>query len=494
MNLSLRRRASVLMLVATMGRLQWNGQPLAPSVWPDEGLAIVKSVLMLLLARTVSAGPAAAADCDAHAAAVVLHGEARFTVLTDRVVRAELAPPFVDDCTFTIVRRATPSVPAFTHRLRADGVLEINTTQLRLTYDASAAAPPPPAACVQGCTVQHGVEQAGGERTASNPNGLRVTDEAACCSACAVAGLSCAGWVFREHNETAHLPLNCWTMRTLGELSPSSSGLARTIGVKLSAGAGGFPAASLTIDCHSCADPGWYPGKDDGGGNLGGTISSWNEVLPRDLLNGTHTYQPGVLSKGGWAIVDDSATPRFSYAPPLWQGTQPWYAPAMADGTGSSASHADLYFFGCGHDFKACLQDFVTLSGPVPMPPLATFGVWWSHYETYTEATIKTNVLDKFLQYELPLNVLQMDCGWHLNNTNAAGRKGANPDCQGYNGYDWNEGLFPDPVQFVAAVKSGNLSGSRPLKLLLNTHNFLGASPGTQTQHTTLFVLYELVS
>ena len=103
---------------------------------------------LLLLARTVSAGPAAAADCVAHPTAVVVHGDARFTVLTDRVVRAERAP-FVDDCTFTIVRRATPSVPAFTHGLRADGVLEINTTQLRLTFNASAVPrhPPPPPPC-----------------------------------------------------------------------------------------------------------------------------------------------------------------------------------------------------------------------------------------------------------------------------------------------------------------------------------------------------------
>lgn len=39
---------------------------------------------------------------------------------------------------------------------------------------------------------------------------------------------------------------------------------------------------------------------------------------------------------------------------------------------------------------------------------------------------------------------------------------------------DWNEGLFPNPQQFVSAVKSGSLSAGRKLKLLLNTHNFLG--------------------
>jgi hypothetical protein len=75
--------------------------------------------------------------------------------------------------------------------------------------------------------------------------------------------------------------------------------------------------------------------------------------------------------------------------------------------------------------------------------------------------------------YSLPLNVLQMDCGWHKNNTNATSKQ-ANPACQGYNGYDWNEVLFPDPVGFVSDVKSGSLSQGRALKLLLNTHNFLG--------------------
>jgi hypothetical protein len=86
-------------------------------------------------------------------------------------------------------------------------------------------------------------------------------------------------------------------------------------------------------------------------------------------------------------------------------------------------------------------------------------------------------VLDKFREYSLPLNVLQMDCGWHVNNTPPTA------GCAGYNGYDWNEHLFPDPKAFVAAVKDAGPAppaiGSgwpidRPLKLLLNTHNFLG--------------------
>ena len=251
-------------------------------------------------------------------------------------------------------------------------------------------------------------------------------------------------------------------MRTLGEISPSGSpATARTIGIRQAAppvgGGGRFSAASLSIN-------GWAPGMADEG-NLGGTISSWNEVSPRELLAGKASYQPGVLSRSGWAVVDDSVTPRFSFEPPLWQGTQPWFRDPP---TPAATATADLYFFGCGTDYKACLRDFVALSGPVPLPPLATFGVWWSHYETYDEETIRTHVLEKFVEYDMPLNVLQMDCGWHVNNTSPH-----NPSCSGYNGYDWNEVLFPDPAKFVSEVKSGSLSQGIPLKLLLNTHNFL---------------------
>ena len=39
---------------------------------------------------------------------------------------------------------------------------------------------------------------------------------------------------------------------------------------------------------------------------LGGTTSSWNEVPPRSLLAGNHAHQPGVLSRDGQAIVDDT--------------------------------------------------------------------------------------------------------------------------------------------------------------------------------------------
>eukprot|EP00037_Helgoeca_nana_P024720 m.264950 g.264950 ORF g.264950 m.264950 type:complete len:588 (-) comp26734_c0_seq2:1837-3600(-) len=67
-----------------------------------------------------------------------------------------------------------------------------------------------------------------------------------------------------------------------------------------------------------------------------------------------------------------------------------------------------------------------------------------------------------------------MDCGWHGANAEK------DPRCSAYNAYDWNTELFPDPRAYVATVHTGNWSAAvgpaphRPLKLILNTHNFLG--------------------
>ena len=311
--------------------------------------AMPRRLLLVALAATLpapaAAGPRAAADCAPHPAAVVAHGAARFTVLTERVIRMERAP-FVDDCTLTIVRRATPTVPAFTHALSGD-VLRLETAQLSLVYNASADSDPTPA---PSCAAQHDVQQLGGARSPAHPDGLVVADAAACCAACSAAGASsCGGWIFKEANETSRKRLNCWPMRTLGKVVPTSApALARTIGsLPAPPAARGFSAASLSITLRGGAT--WRPGMGSAA-NLGGTvsdppirdppshapsrpshalslarllqpdqISSWNEVPPRSLLVGNQTYQPGILSRDGWAIVDDTETPRFTYQPPLWE-------------------------------------------------------------------------------------------------------------------------------------------------------------------------------
>eukprot|EP01052_Picozoa_sp_SAG31_P048924 SAG31_NODE_10470_length_1134_cov_1.790338_1_plen_254_part_01 len=243
-----------------------------------------------LLPHIISAGPASRDDCAAHAAAVVVHGDARFTVLSERVLRLEKAP-FVDDCTFTVIRRKTPSVPAFTHTLSGDE-LTISTAHLTLVHKTKGA-PAPPSACGATAAVRHNVTQEHGKRSVKYPAGLRVAGAAACCAACA-ADTGCHAWIFREKNETGSSEqLNCWPMAAIGSIIRTNSAhLARTIGMK--ARARGFSTDEVAIKLKGGAT--WHPGMDGSQANLGGTISSWNEVAPQALLSGNRTYQPGVLS------------------------------------------------------------------------------------------------------------------------------------------------------------------------------------------------------
>jgi len=218
----------------------------------------------------------------------------------------------------------------------------------------------------------------------------------------------------------------------------------------------------------------WRPGTADVG-NLRGTITSWNEVgLPITKAGLDRNIGNGVLSRDGWAVVDDLTTARFSEEADeaaLFLGVTPSVLPASSNVSG----RADEYFFACPPAaFTACLSDLAVLSGPIVLPPLAAFGVWWSHYEPYSAQSIQTDVLSGYANYSLPLNVLQMDVDWHRHN-------GVKPPCQAYNGYDWNPDLFPDPTGFVATVRTGNWTEPRgpatKLKLILNTHNFAGVGP-----------------
>ena len=78
----------------------------------------------------------------ANPAAVVTHGNARFTVLTGGTVRMEYedAAVFDDEASIAILHRHLPA-PAFTHSVKA-GVLTLTTASWKLTYDLDASKGP----------------------------------------------------------------------------------------------------------------------------------------------------------------------------------------------------------------------------------------------------------------------------------------------------------------------------------------------------------------
>ena len=168
-----------------------------------------------------------------------------------------------------------------------------------------------------------------------------------------------------------------------------------------------------------------------------------------DDIDGSVPLEKGLLARSGWSVVDDTSSLLF--------GDDGWLEPRN---TGSS--YQDLYFFGYGKDFKACIKDFYTISGLPPMPPRWAFGNWWSRYWPYTQDEL-LSLMDDFRAREVPLSVCVVDMDWHLVDIGG--------EVDGWTGYTWNEDLFPDPESFFDRLHAAGL------KSCLNLHPALGIRP-----------------
>ncbi|MGN0779926.1 MAG: TIM-barrel domain-containing protein [Aristaeellaceae bacterium] len=173
--------------------------------------------------------------------------------------------------------------------------------------------------------------------------------------------------------------------------------------------------------------------------NLLGTTSTL------DNIDGECPLEDGVCSLDGFTVLDDSQTPRL-----LDDG---WFAPREAC--------TDVYFFGYGHDYTACVQDYYRLTGTPDMLPAFALGNWWSRYHAYTEEEY-LSLMDQFHDKDVPLSVGIVDMDWHLTT-------GENRTYQeGWTGYTWNEKLFPDYKRFLRGIHE------RGLRTALNLHPALG--------------------
>jgi len=318
------------------------------------GLGLAAIPLSLVAQATSGAGARAPLDPAASPEAMVRVGEARFTLLTDRMVRMEWAADgrFEDRATLVALNRRMPA-PDFTVA-RDGGWTEIRTAALTLRY--------------------------------------------------------------RE-------------------------------------GSGRFTADNLEVRVATGGvDVTWRPGTP-ATGNLGATIRTLDGVRGRVPLG------EGLISRDGWALVDDSGSPLL-VGDPLWAAPRP-------DG-----ERQDGYLLGYGHAYRDALGDFARVSGAMPLPPRFAFGTWWSRYWAYTDTEFRALVED-FDRYQVPLDVLVVDMDWHETfelrwegqELDAAGQR------KGWTGYTWNPVFFPDPVGFLDWVHD------RGIKVPLNLHPASGIQP-----------------
>ncbi len=210
----------------------------------------------------------------------------------------------------------------------------------------------------------------------------------------------------------------------------------------------------------------WHPGQKDRL-NLKGTARTldgvngskekvWVHVEKKDpklavlrsVKNGEWVWQgktrnlplcDGLISRSGWAVVDDSESVVLDPELCDWQ---PWVRER------EPGRRQDLYFLGYGHAYKDALREAALVFGRQPLPPRYALGYWYSRYWAYTDKEL-LQLVDDFDTMDLPLDVLVIDMDWHK---------------PGWTGYSWDRDYFPDPKDLLRTLRK------RGVKITLNLH------------------------
>lgn len=229
-------------------------------------------------------------------------------------------------------------------------------------------------------------------------------------------------------------------------------------------GKGKFDASNLSVNFSMKGkNVRWQPGMSDKG-NLLGTTRTLDKCKGFSQISGLEKeLEKGILSKDGWAIVDESSRHILNKDNSDWGE---WVA------SREPGDRQDLYIFAYGHDYKSALADFTKVAGKIPLPPKYTLGYWWSRYWVYTDEEL-LDLAKEMRKREIPIDVFIVDMDWHETWKPLNTRAGHDEFDQrrGWTGYTWNRDLFPDPVGFLHELHAMNY------KTALNLHPASGIRP-----------------
>ena len=207
----------------------------------------------------------------------------------------------------------------------------------------------------------------------------------------------------------------------------------------------------------------WHPG-DAPTGNLKGTTRTLDGCNGFDKLSHNEKeLENGILSRDGWAIVDESSRHLLVADGSDWGE---WVAERP------EGARIDWYIFAYGHDYLAALQDFTKVAGSIPLPPKYVFGYWWSRYWIYTDEEMM-QLADDMRSRDIPADVFIIDMDWHETWKDLDKRKGHDEFNQrrGWTGYTWNRDLIPDPEGLLGDLHA------KGFKTALNLHPASGIRP-----------------
>ncbi len=222
--------------------------------------------------------------------------------------------------------------------------------------------------------------------------------------------------------------------------------------LKYKKGSGAFTADNLSISSLKGVKPSfvWKPGMVQEH-NLKGTYRTLDSYEGDTRVGTTDQKIPleeGLLATDGWTLIDDSKSYLFDDSDWAWVKER------------ESLDNQDWYFMGYGHDYKQALKDFTVFAGKVPLPPRYAFGYWWSRYWSYSDKELR-DLVKKFEQYDIPIDVLVIDMDWHYT------EKGKG----NWTGWTWNEKLFPDYKRLIADMDQ------KGIRTTLNLHPAGGMEP-----------------
>ncbi len=205
----------------------------------------------------------------------------------------------------------------------------------------------------------------------------------------------------------------------------------------------------------------WHYGDKDSL-NLMGTTRTLDKANGWEL-NPNDPMEPGILSRGGWSVVDDSERHLLVDTDSHWGK----WVECRPDG-----ERQDIYLFAYGHEYTKALKDYTQVAGDIPLPPRYAFGYWWSRYWQYSDSELR-DLVNRLRSMDIPIDVLVVDMDWH--ETWGLRRKGGKKDEYGqrvgWTGYTWKKELFPSPKNFLLWCRDNDLKTS------LNLHPASGIQP-----------------
>ncbi len=137
----------------------------------------------------------------------------------------------------------------------------------------------------------------------------------------------------------------------------------------------------------------------------------------------------GVVSKSGVAVYDDSTSSVLN-----------------AQGMVERRKHTekDFYVFAYDRDYRSAVKALYSLCGAPAKVPRWALGNWWSRYHAYSQEEY-LELMETFLEGEVPFTVATIDMDWHPSENLPAG-------VDGWTGYSWNKELFPDYKKFLRTL------------------------------------------